>query len=397
MKKYFVVTLILQLAVLSCHAQPRVPDNAPVGGLSNVVESEPDLTEQIAVGKEPNSVEIADLNGDGKLDLVVANRADNNVTILLGNGKGKFAQAKGSPFPAGNTPNDICFGDFNGDRKPDLAIANTDEKYLTILLGDGKGGFISAPGSPVTVLSRPHTHGVAAGDFNKDGKLDLVTDSWGDNKVTVVFGDGLGGFAGPGTQFAVGKRPYQRVRVADVNLDGNADIITTNSEGDNVTVLLGDGKGGFNEAVGSPFPSGKTPFALAIGDLNGDGKPDLAIANWAGQPEKGKGEGATIMLGDGRGGFKTLAGSPFPTGDGPNRIAIGDIDGDGVPDVAVSNYTSNNVTVLRGAKITFTRTTTIPIGRHPEGIALGDLNGDGKADIVVTNTDDNSISILFSK
>jgi hypothetical protein len=238
---------------------------------------------------------------------------------------------------------------------------------------------------------------VSAGDFNGDGKLDLVTDSWGDNQVTVVFGDGRGGFASPGVQFAVGKRPYQRVRVSDVNLDGNADILTTNSEGDDVTVLLGDGKGSFNQAAGSPFPCGKTPFALAIGDLNGDGKPDLAIANWAGQPEKGQGEGVTIMLGDGRGEFKAIAGSPFPTGDGPNRIAIGDIDGDGVPEVVISNYTSDNVTVLHGGKGTFTRTATIPIGRHPEGIALGDLNGDGKADIVVTNTDDNSISTLFGR
>jgi hypothetical protein len=156
-------------------------------------------------------------------------------------------------------------------------------------------------------------------------------------------------------------------------------------EGDNVTVLLGDGKGSFNQAPGSPFPCGKTPFALAIGDLNGDGKPDLAIANWAGQPEKTKGEGLTIMLGDGKGAFKAMAGSPFPTGDGPTRIAIGDVNGDGVPDVVVANYTSNNVTILNGRRGTFMRT------------ALGDLNGDGKADIVVTNTDDNSISILFGR
>ena len=397
MKKYFVVTLVIQLALLSFHAQIRQPDNSTGSDAPIAAGAEPDRFEQISVGKEPNSVEIADLNGDARLDLVVANRGTNNVSILLGDGKGTFAQAKGSPFPAGNSPNDICIGDFNGDGKLDLAIANHGVKYLTILLGNGQGGFSSAPGSPVTVLSRPHTHGVSAGDFNKDGKLDLVTDSWGENMVTVVFGDGRGGFAGPGVQFAVGKMPYQRVRVSDVNLDGIADIVTTNLEGDNVTVLLGDGKGGFNQAAGSPFPSGKTPFAVAIGDLNGDGRPDLAIANWAGHPEKGEGEGATIMLGDGKGAFKAIAGSPFPTGDSPSRIAIGDVDGDGVPDVVVSNYGSNNVTVLHGTKGTFTPTAMIHVGRHPGGIALGDLNGDGKADIVVTNSDDNSISILFGR
>jgi hypothetical protein len=306
-------------------------------------------------------------------------------------------EAKGSPFPAGHSPNDICIGDVNSDGKLDLAFANHEVKYLTVLLGDGHGGFSPAPSSPITVLSHPHTHGVSAGDFNKDGKLDLVTESWGENKVTVVFGDGRGGFASPGVQFGVGKMPYQRLRVADVNLDGNADIITTNLEGDNVTVRLGDGKGNFHQPAGSPFPCGKTPFALAIGDLNGDGKPDLAIGNWAGQPEKGPGEGATVMLGDGKGGFKVLAGSPFPTDDGPSRIAIGDVDGDGVPDVVVANSRSHSVTVLRGHKGTFLRIATIPVGNHPGGVALGDLNGDGKADIVVTNSDDNTISILFGR
>jgi FG-GAP-like repeat len=382
MKKCFVVTLVIQVAAAGCHV--RMP------GLKHATGSDT----RIAVGAAPNSVEIADFNGDGTLDLVVANSGSNNVTILLGDGKGAFVEAKRSPFPAGHSPNDICIGDFNGDGKLDLAIANHEVKYLTVLSGDGQGGFSPAPGSPVTVLTRPHTHGVATGDFNRDGKLDLVTDSWGENKVTVVFGDGHGGFGGPSLQFAVGKRPYQRVRVADVSLDGNADIITTNLEGDNVTILLGDGKGSFNQAAGSPFPCGKTPFGVAIGDLNGDGKPDLAVANWAGQRDQKKGEGVTIVLGDGRGGFQAMAGSPLPTGDGPGRIAIGDVDGDGVPDVVVANYTSGSVTVLHGRNGTFMRTATIPVGNHPQGIALGDLNGDGKADIVVTNSDDNSISIV---
>lgn len=305
MKKCFAVTLLIQLMAVGCHGQLPPPEHA-IG---------PET--RIAVGVTPNSVEIADFNRDGNLDLVVANSGSDNVSVLLGDGKGVLLQKKGSPFPAGHSPNDICIADFNGDGKLDMALANHELKYLTVLSGDGQGGFSPAPGSPVAVLSRPHTHGVATGDFNGDGKLDLVTESWGENKVTVVFGDGHGGFEGPGLQFAVGKRPYQRVRAADVNLDRNADIITTNLEGDDVTVLLGDGRGNFSQAAGSPFPCGKTPFAVAIGDLNGDGKPDLAVANWAGQRDRRIGEGVTIMLGDGTGGFKAMAGSPFPTGDGP--------------------------------------------------------------------------------
>jgi hypothetical protein len=381
----FIVALVLELASVGCDLQ-----------LSSADPPRRRVT-TIAVGTAPNCVEIADLNRDGKLDLAVANGGSDNVTILLGDGKGGFAEAKGSPFPAGNAPNDICFGDFNGDRKLDLAFANHDEKSLTVLLGDGRGGFSPAPGSPVAVLSKPHTHGVAAADFNHDGKLDLATESWGENKVTVVFGDGRGGFASPGVQFDVGQMPYQRLRVADVNLDGNADILTTNLEGDNVTVLLGDGRGGFHQPHGSPFACGKSPFALAIGDLNGDGKPDLAIVNWAGQPGRRSGEGVTVLLGDGTGAFAKMTGSPFPTGDGPSRVAIGDVDGDGAPDLVVANSSNRSLTLLRGDRRTFRPLETMLVGDHPGGVALGDLDGDGRAEIVVAKRGDNCISILQGK
>jgi hypothetical protein len=385
MKRFSLAAMILQLVTIGCYGESPQPGYAIA---SNT---------RIGVGAAPNSVEVADFNMDGKPDFVVANAGSNNVTILLGDGKGKFVQAKGSPFPAGTSPNDICIADFNGDGKLDLAIANHEAKYLTVLLGDGRGGFKDAPGSPVAVLSRPHTHGVACGDFNNDGKPDLVTDSWGENRVTVVFGNGSGGFSSPGSQFAVGKRPYQRVRVADVNADGNADVITTNLEGDNVTVLLGDGRSGFSEAVGSPFPGGKTPFFVAIGDLNRDKKLDLAIANWTGQGDQLENDGVTILLGDGGGSFKAMQGSPLRAGRAPSRLAIGDVNGDGTPDVVTTNYVGNDITVFLGGKDTLTRTATVAVGGEPDGIAISDLNADGKADIVVANTRDNNISVLLSK
>src|SRR5271163_1150188 len=220
----------------------------------------------IAVGKGPRFVAAADLNHDGKVDLVVANSDDESLTVLLGDGKGHFQPANGSPVPTGHLPNDIAVADMNHDGNPDLVIANHQSPYLTILLGDGKGGFHSAPGSPFDVHSNPHPHGVAVGAFSGAANLDVVTDSWGNNQIELLRGDGKGGLLPPGRFFRVGRRPYERLRSADFNGDGHRDVITSNLDEDTVTVLLGDGNGGFHESQGSPFPAGAKPWAVAIDD-----------------------------------------------------------------------------------------------------------------------------------
>jgi hypothetical protein len=365
---------------------------------SGVISPRPGSDSRFPVGVAPGSVEIADLNGDGKPDIVVANEQSKNVMILLGDGKGGFTQAKGSPFPAGNLPNDIAIGDFNRDAKPDLAVANHEEKHFTVLLGNGNGGFTPAPNSPVTVEVSPHVHGVATGDLNGDGNLDLVTDSWANDQVVALFGDGKGNFRTPGTFIKVGKRPYQRHRVADVNGDGKADIITTNTEGNNVTVLLSDGGGGFKEPAGSPFPCGDAPFNVAVGDVNGDGKVDLTIVDSPGSMAEGRGkDGLTVLLGNGNGGFTMLAGSPFATGRIPNRVAIGDVNGDGTADIAVSSPDANNITLFLMSSKGVASSSTIAVGGKPKGLAIRDLNGDGKADMAITNNSENTVTVVFSK
>jgi hypothetical protein len=373
---------------LSCGMQPSRATGAGVAGVSN-----------FAVGKSPVGIIIADLNRDAKSDLAVANGESDDLTILLGDGKGGFSPAKNSPVPAGHAPEDISVADLNEDGKADLAIANHDTKYVTILLGDGQGGFAPAPNSPVTVRSNPHPHGIATADFNGDHHLDFVIESWMDNKVLVMFGDGTGKFAAPGRMFDVGLMPYVKVRASDVNLDGNADIITTNFRGKNVTVLLGDGKGGFTAAAGSPFPVQKRPFYADISDLNGDGKPDIAVASYSGQGTDPADDGVTVLLGDGQGGFRPLSGSPFPTtGRSSGCLALGDINGDHLQDIAVANGSTHNVTVLLGNnRGTIQTCATIDVGREPYRIAVGDLNGDGKADIVTANNADNNITVALGK
>ena len=350
----------------------------------------------INVGKGAGSVEAADFNNDRIPDLAVANLDDSSVTILLGDGKGNFKEAKGSPFFANRFPNDITIADFNKDGNWDLGIANTEAKFLTILLGNGGGQFQQATQSPYLVHSRPHTHGIVAADFNGDGNPDLATDDWGENKILIIFGDGKLNFVNE-TFYNVGNRPYQRLRSADVNRDGKPDIVTTNLEGNNATVLLGDGNGQFHQPAGSPFACGDAPFGVAIGDVNGDGNADLAIVNSPTITAESSGkDGLWILSGDGKGNFSTMKGSPFTSGKSPSRVAIGDLNNDGISDIAVTNYNDKSITVFYMNKKTVAEIKTIATGNKPNGITIHDMNGDGKNDIIESNSDDNNIMILFN-
>src|SRR5262249_43275745 len=193
-------------------------------------------------------------NGDGQLDLITANNDDNDVAVLLGDGQGGFAPAPGSPFPVGPSPYPLAVGDVNGDGKPDIITPNSKpgERTVTVLLGDGRGGFQPARGSPFAAAGRPYY--IALGDVNGDGKPDLVVPHADDSRVTVLLGDGKGGFApAPGSPVDLGSRAWA-VAVADINGDGQADLVAATGEG--VRVMLGDGRGSFKAAPGSPFAAG---------------------------------------------------------------------------------------------------------------------------------------------
>jgi VCBS repeat protein len=353
---------------------------------------------RLPVGRSPGSVVAVDVNGDRRPDLVVANQGSGNVSVLLGDGRGGFRPAPGSPFAAGPHPNDIATGDFNADGKPDLAFPNHDTPFVTVLLGQGRGGFAPAPGSPVTVDSRPHPHGLAAADFDGDGKLDLVVESWQIDRVELLFGDGKGRFASPGPQFPTGRMPYQRVRAGDVDGDGRADVITTNTNGSSLTVLLGNGRTGLDPARGSPITVAPSPFAMAVGDVDGDGRRDLAVGHFSGQLTNRSRDAVTILLGDGKGGFAVAAGSPFPAGHAPIGLALGDVDGDGRADLAVANFGGGDVMIFRGdGQGRFSPAGTFPVGGAPAGIAVADLDGDGRADVVSADSAGDQVTVLLSR
>jgi hypothetical protein len=353
----------------------------------------------LRAGDGPATVLLADFDRDGALDIAVANARSGNVSVYLNNGSRRFSRAPHSPMAAGPSPNDIAVGDFNRDGNPDLAFANHDTQLLTVLVGDGHGSFEPARSSPVHVAVKPHPHGIASGDFNRDGFADLVTDSWAENRLQILFNPGGDRTWKRSTYVGVGKHPYQRIRVADLNRDGFADIVSPNLEGDDVTILLGDGHGRFRQPAGSPFRSGDSPFAVAVGDVNADGILDLAVVNSpssaAGRPGK---DGLTVLLGDGHGAFRAIKGSPFPTERFPNQATIGDLDGDGVNDVLVSLPESDHLAAFymsrHGALVA---RKTIRVDGHPKGLAMADLDRDGKSDLVTANESAGTIAVIFGR
>jgi len=197
-----------------------------------------------AGGTNPQEIIAADFNNDGRLDLVVANPTANSVNVLLGNGNGTFQ----SPLPsaAGTNPRSIAVGDFNADGKLDLAAVSGDSYGVDVMRGNGNGTF-AAPDH--VAVGWGHTHSVATGDFNNDGKMDLVVSSnlrpdygYPQGRMDVLLAIGDGSFAAPRT-FWSGDRALGSLVVADLNGDGNRDIVTEMPDYSTVIVALGDGQG----------------------------------------------------------------------------------------------------------------------------------------------------------
>ncbi len=256
--------------------------------------------QRFAVGFGPASVAVADLNHDGRPDLVTANRGgfeglSTDVSVLLGRGDGTFAPQQ--RFAVGLGPLSVAVGDLNGDGHPDLVTANVGSHDVSVLLGRGDGTFVPQQRFAVGASAAPAS--VVVGDLNGNGIPDLVTANLQFGDVSVLLGRGDGTFAAA-QRFAVGASP-RSVAVGDLNGDGIPDLVTANEFSDDVSVLLGRGDGTF--AAEQRFAVGGGPVSVAMADFNNDITPDLVTAN-AGF------SAVSILLGRGDGTFVKLQLAP---------------------------------------------------------------------------------------
>jgi hypothetical protein len=281
-------------------------------------------------------------------------------------------------YPTGSNPHVIVAGDFNGDGRMDLVTGDVTANTVSVFLGNGDGTFQQrtpfATSGPVELN---------IGDFNRDGKIDLaVADQYG-STVSILLGNGDGTFQAA-VEYPTGANAAS-VSEGDFNGDGTLDLAVTNILDNTVSILLGNGDGTFQPQI--TYATGERPFPSVTGDFNGDGKLDLAIGNQ-------NGNSVSILLGNGDGTFQTQ--TTYAAGNQVYAITTADLNGDGKLDLIVANNADSTISVLlNNGDGTFQNQVTYPTGYAPHSVTTGDFNGDGKLDLATANDGDNSVSILL--
>ena len=398
-------------------ASVTVVNPAPGGGSSNVVYFQVGALETTVNFvdapnsplpiPEPTGLAVADFNGDGKPDLAIA--ANVKLYTMLGAGDGTFTSAPGSPVSIPSPPYDsfaspyvgpMAVGDFNHSGHPGLAVTETSNQVAVILLGSESGTLVPSSAAFANTQGSP-TVAVEAADFNGDGNLDLalINSLLGVSPVDLGYGDGAFSTAGALYTEATKAGSPTGVAVGDFNGDGKLDAavangqLLTNYPASGVSVSLGNGDGTFTQANGSPIEAGDSLAAIVAGDFNNDGKLDLAVTDAGGNA-------VLILLGNGDGTFQPPV--SIPVGDEPLAIVAGDFNNDGKLDLATANSEDGTVTLLLGSGDgTFTEASGAPytVGKGPDAIVAADFNGDGKLDIAVSNSLDakGTVSILLQQ
>jgi hypothetical protein len=327
-----------------------------------------------------DSVAVADFNHDGNLDIAVADRLGQNISVLLGNGDGTFQPPV--PFATNAQPTFVGVGDFNGDGNPDLIVA--DPPYISVLLGNGDGTF-QPPLDNASFSLYPV--GIAVGDLNRDGKLDVAAAGSGFLQISygILLGNGDGTFQ-PAALYPLNYVPGSIV-AADLNGDHKLDLVI-GGFGQSLSVLLGNGNGTFQAETDYSTPNAANQVAVA--DFSGDGVPDIAVLGCCSSP---LGPAfATLFVGNGSGTFQQ--GASFPAGLGSGSLAGTDLNGDHKPDLVAADDGGNAVNVLLNTgSVSFSPTT--PLSFNPQ--LLGTASPPHTVTLTNTGTATLSITSISTK
>ncbi len=326
---------------------------------------------------------IGDITHDGKPDIVASNYGTNQIFLLVNQGSGTFASPV--PFAVGIQPNAVAIADFDGDGYADAVVYNNGDHAVGVLLNNQAGGFVGQSEYPT---SGRH---LATGDVNGDGKPDLLLTA--DSVVSVLSNNGDGTFA-PEVLYSTGGTNALTLALGDIDGDSKPDVVVANS-GVNFTVLHNYGDGKFNSTATATSAQttyatgGKSPYALAVGDVTGDQKLDLVVANMGSN-------NIVVLAGRGDGTFSSP--SPFAVGAQPEAVALGDLDGNGSLDIAVANSGDATLGILTNDGLGhFSTQVPLQVGTTPSSVLIGDIDGKNGSDLAVANQGDGTVGVILAK
>ncbi|MDQ4121863.1 MAG: FG-GAP-like repeat-containing protein, partial [Acidobacteriota bacterium] len=337
-----------------------------------------------SVNSLPLFTAVGDFNGDGKQDIVVANSGANNVSVLLRNATNNGFETAVN-YATGSTPRGVAVGDFNGDGKLDIATASFTTNNVSVLLRNAANNAFNAAIN-YSLSSSPDS--IAIGDLDGDGKLDIVTANLNTDNVSVLLRNAANDGFDAAVDFAVGDAP-DSIAIGDFNGDGKQDIVTADSNTNDVSILFRNAaNNGFDAAV--HFTVGNIPVSVAVGDFNADGKQDIVTGNF------GNGGNVSVLL---RNATNDNFNAPvnYPVNANPRSVAVGDFNYDGKQDIVAANQNTNgNVSILlrNAANDGFDSRIDYAVGNQPASVAVGDFNGDNRQDIVTANSIGSNVSVL---
>ncbi len=362
----------------------------------------------LAVGPMAGLPELADVNGDGNLDVVLAcgpccgaepSPESGHVQILLGDGTGELSYSDAA-IKVGDTALRVAVGDLNGDDHLDIVCIQHSSYEAMVLFGNNSGKYSSDRSTtfPLHTGRQAHVHSVVIADANNDGFNDIMASLINDHAIAVHLGDGKGKFQAAMAQpFFAMLHPYEQLNALDMNADGNIDIVCTDLRGNGITLLLGSGTGMFSPSTGfkleahSPIEVSERPISSALGDFDEDGKLDI-IAHLD------DGKGVVLMLNRGKGTFTPASGMPMSMSAATSSIRVTDIDGDGRLDVVTGSVSSETVSIRLGrGDGSFHAQFALNSNGGDPAVAIGDMNGDGLPDIVTGNYTSGNVSVLLNR